>query len=202
MKVSLKAKLTALISLLVLLVVLATSTLYLSNLVQQALVAIGSRGDYVANETYSQARDVLAQSHMPAGSDPSQYPQLRAFVQTTLGQDPGLNSLLQSALSYSPTVYYIAITDSQGQVLVHNDPDEIGHPFAPAPPFSQLTRASLLHQLRVIYGPTARVYEIVLPLEMGGQPMWVRVGVSTLFVRDETEAVLVLGLVGAAVEVV
>src|SRR5579863_1775298 len=202
MKVSLKAKLTALISLLVLLVVLATSTLYLSNLVQQALAAIGSRGEYVANETYSQARDVLADSHMPAGSDPSQYPQLRAFVQSTLAHDPGLNSLLQSAIAYSPTVYYIAITDAQGQVLVHNDPDEIGHPFAPAPPFSQLTRASLLHQLRVVYGPAARVYEIVLPLEMGGQPMWVRVGVSTLFLRDEISAALRTGVLLSALIIV
>jgi signal transduction histidine kinase/HAMP domain-containing protein len=190
MKVSLKAKLTGLISFLVLLVVLATSTLYLSNLVQQALAAIGSRGEYVANEIYSQARDVLAQSHMPAGSDPSQYPQLRAFVQSTLAGDAGLNSLLQSAIAYSPTVYYVAITDVESQVMLHNDPNEIGRPFASAPPFRDLARLGLLGQLRVIYGPR-RVYEVVLPLEMGEQPLGdVRVGVSNLFLRDEIDPAL------------
>ncbi len=190
MKVSLKAKLTALISFLVLLVVLATSTLYLSNLVQQALSEIGNRGQYVANEIYSQARDILAQSHMPAGSDPNQYPQLRDFVQSTLVSDAGLNSLLQSAIAYSPTVYYVAITDAERRVMVHDDPNEIGHSFAPAPPFTDLSRASLPRQLRAIYG-RPRAYEIVLPLEMAGRPLGaVRVGVSTLFLRDEIDAAL------------
>lgn len=185
MKASLKAKLTALISLLVLLVVLAISTLYLSNLVQQALSEIGDRGMFVANLIYSQARDILAQSRMPSGTDPNQYSQLRAFVATTLSNDAGLNTLLQSAADYSPTVYYVAITDTQSQIMLRYDPNGNRQPFAPAVTFSDLTRQGLLRQLRVIYGPR-RTYEIVLPLDMGGKPLGdVRVGVSTTFLRDQ-----------------
>jgi signal transduction histidine kinase/HAMP domain-containing protein len=185
MRLSLKAKLTALISLLVLLVVLATSTLYISSLTRQALTGVESKGEYVANEIYHQARTALAQSRMPAGSDPADPQVLHHFVQSTLAADPGLASLMESAVGYSPTIYYVTITDTNRRVLVHNDPSEIGQPFLPAPPYSSLAGARLFNQLRIIYGPP-QAYEIVLPLDLGGNPLGdVRVGVSTLFLRNQ-----------------
>ncbi len=185
MRLSLKVKLTALISFLVLLVVLATSTLYLSSLTRRALAEVESKGQYVASEIFHQARTALAQSRMPAGKDPTDFAELRRFVQSRLAADPGLASLMESAVGYSPTIYYVTITDSERVVLVHNDPGEIGRRFEPAPPFRELVEAGLLGELRVIYG-TPKVYEIVLPLELGGKPLGdVRVGVSTLFLRNQ-----------------
>jgi signal transduction histidine kinase len=185
MGLSLKAKLTALISFLVLLVVLATSTLYLSSLTRQALVEVESKGHYVANQTYHQARNVLALSRMPAGTDATDPAALRRFVQATLAADRGLVSLIESVVGYSPTIYYVAITDTNRQVLVHNDPGEIGRRFEPASSFGDLVLARLPRQLRLIYGPP-RIYEIVLPLDLGGKPLGdVRVGVSTLFLRHQ-----------------
>jgi signal transduction histidine kinase len=185
MGLSLKAKLTALISFLVLLVVLATSTLYLSSLTRQALAEVESKGHYVANEIYHQARNVLAQSRMPGGTDATDPEALRRFVQATLAADRGLISLIESVVGYSPTIYYVAITDTDRQVLVHNDPGEIGRRFEPAPPFGDLVLARLPRQLRIIYGPP-RIHEIVLPLDLGGKPLGdVRVGVSTLFLRNQ-----------------
>ncbi|MGD0459227.1 MAG: ATP-binding protein [Terriglobia bacterium] len=185
MGLSLKIKLTALITLLVLLMVLATSTLYLSHLTRQALSEVGSRGEYVANEIYHQASTLLSQARMPAGSNPSDFQALRGFVQARLAADAGLTSLLESAIGYSPSIYYAAITDTRHQVMVHNDPGEIGQVMAPAVPFEDLLHAGLLKQLRVIYGPS-RVYEVVLPLEIGNTPFGdVRVGVSTLFLGHQ-----------------
>ncbi len=185
MRLSLKAKLTALISVLVLLVVVATASLYLSHLTRQALAEVDSRGRYVANEIYLQAHTVLAQSRLPAGANPADPETLRAFVQSHLSTDTGLASLLDSAIGYTPTLYYVAITDTDYHVLVHNDPSEVGQRFNPAPPYQELLQAGLIEQLRVIYGPP-RVYDVTLPLEMGGEPMGaVRVGVSTLFVRNQ-----------------
>ena len=185
MGLSLKIKLTALITLLVLLMVLATSTLYLSHLTRQALSEVGSRGEYVANEIYHQASTLLSQARMPAGSNPSDFQALRGFVQARLAADAGLTSLLESAIGYSPSIYYAAITDTRHQVMVHNDPGEIGQVMAPAVPFEDLLHAGLLKQLRVIYGPS-RVYEVVLPLEIGNRPFGdVRVGVSTLFLGHQ-----------------
>ncbi|MGH9437653.1 MAG: hypothetical protein ACRD22_07090, partial [Terriglobia bacterium] len=60
MRVSLKLKLTALISLLVLLVVFATSAVYLVNSVRQTLQGIQQVGTYIRDETYSRARAVVA----------------------------------------------------------------------------------------------------------------------------------------------
>ncbi len=185
MRLSLKAKLTALISVLVLLVVLATASLYLSHLTRQALAEVASRGIYVAREIYLQAHTVLAQSRLPAGANPEDPETLRTFVQSHLSSDTGLASLLDSAIGYTPTLYYVAITDTDNHVLVHNDPSEIGQRFNPAPPFQELLQSGLVEQLRVVYGPP-RVYDVNLPLEMGGKPMGaVRVGVSTLFVRNQ-----------------
>jgi signal transduction histidine kinase len=185
MGLSLKIKLTALITLLVLLMVLATSTLYLSHLTRQALSEIESRGEYVANEIYHQASTLLSQARMPAGSNPSDFQALRGFVQARLAADAGLTSLLESAVGYSPSIYYAAITDTRHQVMVHNDPGDIGQVMAPAAPFEDLLHAGLLKQLRVIYGPS-RVYEVVLPLEIGDRPFGdVRVGVSTLFLGHQ-----------------
>ncbi len=185
MRLSLKAKLTALITLLVLLVVFATAAVYTSNLTHQALLEIQNKGEYVANEVYHQARTVLAQSRLPAGMDPLDLGQVRGFVESRLAEDQGLASLIESAVGYSATLYYVAITDTQLQVLVHSDPSVVGQPFKPAPPYSQLLRAGLARQLRVIFGPP-RVYEVDLPIEMGNRPLGtVRVGVSTVFLRNQ-----------------
>ena len=185
MRLGLKAKLTGLISLLVLLVVLATSTLYLASLTRQALTEVESKGQYVASEIYHQARSVLAQCRMPAEIDPNDPEALRYFVQATLAADRGFASLLESAVGYAPTIYYVAITDTERRVLIHTDPREIGRRFAPAPPYGALLQAGLLRQLRITYGPP-RVYEIVLALDLGDKPLGdVRVGVSTLFLRNQ-----------------
>src|SRR5690242_19090220 len=104
----LKAKLTVATSFLVLLAVLATSTIYLSALTRQALQGFSSRGEYAANEVYNQAHEVLAHLRMPAGTDPNELQQLHDFVRDQLSRDPGLTYLLQSVIGYSPTLYYVA----------------------------------------------------------------------------------------------
>ncbi|HET7212038.1 MAG TPA: ATP-binding protein [Terriglobia bacterium] len=185
MRLSLKAKLTALIGLLVLLVVLAISALYLSILTHEALASVGRRGSFVAQEIYGQAQTVLAQSHLPVGVQPTDTQAVLQFIQSRLAQDPNLNSTIESAVGFSPTIYYAAITDTQNVVLVHNDPTQIGAAFNSAPPFDQLSNSGILYQLSVVYGPQ-RVYEVDLPVKMGDHPLGdVRVGVSTLFVADQ-----------------
>src|SRR5271157_1219354 len=185
MRLSLKAKLTALITGLVLLVVVVTSTVYISNLTRQALLEVQSKGEYVASEVYHQAGTVLAQSRMPEGADPHDFQALRSFVQTRLSSDPGLASLMESAVGYSPVVDYVAITDMNYAVLVHSNPEEVGHHLGPAPRYSQLLQPGMVRQLRAVFGPP-QDYEVILPLALGAQPLGdVRVGVSTVLLRGE-----------------
>jgi signal transduction histidine kinase len=184
MRLSLKAKLTALITALVLLVVVGTSTVYISNLTRQALLEVEAKGQYVASEVYHQADTALAGSRMPEGENPQNLQALRSVVQTQLSSDLGLKSLMESAVGYSPVVDYVAITDTNLAVLVHSNSEEVGHHLTPAPPFSQILRGGMVRQLRTVFGPP-RVYEVTLPLTMGTEPLDVRVGVSTVLLRDE-----------------
>lgn len=185
MRLSLKAKLTALIGLLVLVVVLAISALYLSILTHESLAEVGRWGGFVADEIYHQAQTVLAQSHLPPGVQPTDTQAVLQFIHTRLAQDPNLNSTIESAVGYSPTTYFATITDTNRVILAHNDPTQIGTVFTPAPHFDQLLRSSIFHQLSVIYGPQS-VYEVDLPIKMGDRPLGdVRVGVSTVFVAHQ-----------------
>jgi signal transduction histidine kinase len=185
MRLSLKAKLTALIALLVLLVVVVTSTVYISNLTSQALREVQTKGEYVASEVSHQAGTALAGSHMPEGVNPQDFQALRSLVQTHLASDLGLKSTMESAVGYLPVVDYVAITDTNLAVLVHSNPEEVGHYLTPAPRYAQLVGAGTVRQLQAVFGPP-RVYEVILPLAIGPKPLGdVRVGVSTVLLREE-----------------
>jgi len=185
LKVNLKVKLTALISLLVLGVVLVTSALYLVNSVHQTVQGVQQIGTYIRDETYSRARAMVAATRIPPYIDPKDFDEVRAFIRVQLSQDEGLRSLMVSAVSYSPVVDYVAITGPDRMILVHNDPSVIGQPLPPARPLSDLLNAGLYRQLRTIYGPI-RDYELDLPLVMNQQPFCdVRVGVSTVFLAAQ-----------------
>ena len=133
MRLSLKTKLTALVTVVVLLVVVATSTVYISHLTRQALVEVQSKGEYVASEVSHQASAALSGSRMPVGQNPHDLQALRSFVRAYLSSDPGMKSQLESAVGYSPIIEYVAITDTNLGILVHSNPEEIGHHLSPAP---------------------------------------------------------------------
>ena len=187
MRLSLKTKLTALISLIILILALAASAFYVSKIARQALEDVESRGEYVASATYDQARDALADARLPADINPTDPEAVKIFVQSTLASNRGLATAMESAVGYSPTIYYVAITDNQQRIAVHTNPDELRRPYQAAPRFHDLVQASLFQQLRVIYGPP-RTYEIRLPLPLGigGRSLGdVRVGVFTIFLRGQ-----------------
>ncbi len=187
MRISLKVKLTALISLLVLLVVLATSTLYMANFVREALDQVQQKAVYILDETYTRARVVVAETRIPSNLNAGNHEAVQQFIYSGLMQDDGLRSLMESAAAYSTVIDYVAITNERRVVLAHNDPSEVGERLTPAPPLNGLLHAGLYHQLRALYGPPS-VYEVVLPLEMGNRPFGdVRVGISTVFLRAQVD---------------
>ncbi|MGE5326607.1 MAG: sensor histidine kinase [Deltaproteobacteria bacterium] len=184
MKISLKSKLTAQISFLVLLVVVAISGVYIASLTRQTLEEVRSGGRYVARQTYHQARTALAQARIPPGVDPNDPTQIQALVQETLAENSGLNSLIEAEIGYSPTIYYVAITDASGKVLVHSDPTAVGQDLPPAKDFEEVSSAGLIRQLRIIYGQP-EIYESVVKADLGVSPLTVHVGLSTLFLRNQ-----------------
>ncbi len=185
MRISLKVKLTALISLLVLVVVLASTALYLYTFVRRTLEDLQQAASYVGNEAKTRVMDVDAETRIPPYIDSNDLDEVRAFVQVRLSQDAGLRSLMQSAAAYSSSIDYVAITGEGRFILAHNDPSLIGQPLPPAPPLSDFLNARIFRQLHIIFGPYL-VYEIVMPLEMSGRPFCViHVGVNTIFLRAQ-----------------
>lgn len=185
MKASLKVKLTALISVLVLVVVLATSLLYLVNSVRQTFEGVDQIGAYIRDETNARARAVVAATRLPPYIDQKDSNEVRAFIQVRLSQDASLRSLMESAVGLSPVIDYVAITNNNRMILAHNVPGLIGQTLPAAPPLSELLHAGLIRQLRMLYG-SIQDYELDLPLAMNKQPFCtIRVGISTVFLAAQ-----------------
>jgi PAS domain S-box-containing protein len=84
-----------------------------------------------------------------------------------------------------PAIYDAAILDSDGKALLHTDPNLVGTKVTDRPDFSTLESARIRQQLRMIYNPPT-VYEVRMPLLLNGSVFGdIRVGVSTVFVRNE-----------------
>ncbi|MGH9345435.1 MAG: sensor histidine kinase [Terriglobia bacterium] len=182
---SLKVKLTVLMSLLVLVLVLAASSVYVVTFVRQTISNVQQIGNYVRDETYSRMRAVVGSTRIPPYIDAKDAAEVRAYLQVRLSQDDGLRSLLQSEVSNFPTIDYVAVTTTSGLVLAHNAPSLIGQTLAPATPLSYLVHAGLVRQLELIYGPP-QVYQVVLPLEIDQKPFCsVRIGVSTALLAGQ-----------------
>ena len=62
---------------------------------------------------------------------------LRAAVAEALRSDIGLTALMNSAISYSPTVFDVTIADSEGRGLLSTDPTNLDHLL----PYRQDTRS-------------------------------------------------------------
>ena len=108
-------------------------------------------------EVSHQAGTVLPHCHMAQGENPRDLLALQTFVQTCLSSDPGLNSLMESAVGYLHAVDYVAITDTNLVALVHSNPDEVNHPLTPSPRYSQLVQAGLLRSVPRRLRPPARL---------------------------------------------
>ncbi|MGH9377712.1 MAG: ATP-binding protein [Terriglobia bacterium] len=172
-------------SLLVLVLVLAASSVYVVTFVRQTISNVQQIGNYVRDETYSRMRAVVGATRIPPYIDAKDAAEVRAYLQVRLSQDDGLRTLLQSEVSNFPTIDYVAVTTTRGIVLAHNAPTMIGQTLAPTTPLSYLVHAGLVQQLRLIYGPP-QVYQVVLPLEIDQKPFCsVRIGVSTALLAGQ-----------------
>ena len=104
-----------------------------------------------------------------------------------LRNDPGLNTLLESIVGYSHTIYDAAITDVNGRAMVHTTPSLIGRQIERREDFRQVLQGSFLRQLEVVYG-TPRVYDVNLKIQREGKYFGnIRVGISTVFLKSELE---------------
>src|SRR6202050_3380503 len=186
MPLSLKTKFTLTTSLVVLVVVALVSWLYLARLTNIVIRQANERAGFVAQQVFDGCRQALADSteHGEAPNSDSAA-DLRAYVQNSLDNSSALNTLLESAVGYSPTIYEITISDQKGKILVSSDATMRGDDVVKRPNVSLLVHANFLEQLQILYGPP-RVYEVSIPFELGSIPFGdVRVSLSSILLREQ-----------------
>src|ERR1700760_4525776 len=126
MQLGLRAKLTFVMTGLVLLSSLVLSLVFLNLLLEQVLRDTNVRAQELNREVFDSAKQALddarAQGLRPASDDPKD---TREYVRRAFELDEGLSSRLQSA-SVSPSVRGVYIIDGEGRTLVSYPASEAG----------------------------------------------------------------------------
>jgi signal transduction histidine kinase len=165
-------------------VVVALTIMHMARLARVSLVESKSRAEFLANAIYQRARDVVV-----AGADPSE----------ALRADPGLRSILESS-AYSNTVLFAAIVDTHGFAVAHDDPTREGLPLPGAESLDELLSRTPIAELAAIYFDQGRTLETRTPLRLGDVELGsIRIGVSTLLIRDNLYDSLASAVVTALV---
>jgi signal transduction histidine kinase len=175
MKLGIKGKQVLGVTSLVVVVVVVLSVLHLSRLAWVSTEESRARAELLANAIYHRARDLVAD-----GADP--FKEVRT--------DPGLRSILESSL-YSKNVTFAAIVDTRGLAVAHADPLLEGQLLPPSGDLTRLVALSPLAQLIAIYSSPGQNLELREPLLLGDTPIGaIRIGVSTLLIRQDLDASL------------
>ncbi|MFY9643800.1 MAG: ATP-binding protein [Terriglobales bacterium] len=164
--------------------VVGFSWIYLSQLLRQRLLwadetasQLTHQLEYAASKAVPDLTSTKVDTNNPKA--------MRIAISSYLQTDPNLNDMLESVVGNSRIIYDAAILDSNGMAILDTNPALNGKPLPQHPLFSQLRDADFRHQLRMIYGPSG-VYDDSIVLELDGQAFGsVRVGVSTVFLRNE-----------------
>ena len=184
MRVRLKTKLVLAISGMVVAVVATLSGIYISHIVRHALDDAYADANFVGHQVFHLTRDALQGDLNSSNIDLDDLEAVRAAVEAALESDPGLNSLLQSVIGYSPTIYDVSIVDASGRVLLHTDADQIGKILPQREDLLSVIHGGFRRQMEVVFGGP-RVYELRIPLQRDRQPFGaIRVGISTTFLKD------------------
>jgi len=156
-------------------VVVIVSLMHLARLARVSLEESRARAELLANAIGHRAREVVIDPNNPYKA---------------LHDDPGLRSILESSL-YSKNVMFAAIADVDGRAVAHADPSLEGQALPAGDSLSALLTRQPLSQLAAVYSGQGRTLELRQPLLFGGRELGsVRIGVSTLLIRDDLDASL------------
>ena len=180
----LRTKIVLAITFMVAVLVSAFSYIYISELLRQR---INSASDSAQHLTSNLA--FLAINEAPDLSstrvDTNNPEAVRKTIAYYLGTDRALNGFLESIVGSWPDVYDATIVDADGKAILHTNPDLIGRVIPDRPGFQRVQSAKFREQLRMVYNP-ASVYDVRIPLSLDGAPFGsIRVGVSTVFLKNE-----------------
>ena len=179
-----KTKIVLAITFLVVVMVSAFSYLYVSLLVRNWI----SRADESAKMFNLTAAYVAANAVPDLAStrvDTDNPKAVTAAIEAYMREDANLNDMIDSIAGSNTSVYDAAVVDLDNRALLHSNSQLIGKVLSARPALTDLQNAHLRDQLRMIYSaPT--VYDVTAPLDLNKTRFGtVRVGISTVFLRDE-----------------
>ena len=123
MQLGLRAKLTMVMTALVLLMTLALSLVFLEQALQQTLLDTSNRAKDLAAIIFDWAShaddDARMMGMRPASNDPHE---VHEFVRNAFETSDALNTEISKASSTLPSIYEMSIVDTDGVVLVSSDP--------------------------------------------------------------------------------
>ena len=201
-RLRLKTKLVLAITGMVFVLVGLFSYVYVSHRLRQSTTEAYTRGDFVAKEIEDSARKATQVDLRKLEVDLDNPVLVQAALERRLQEDDGLNTLLQSILAYSYTIYDAGITDVEGRAIVHTDTSLLGSRLERRDNYSDLLSANFFRQLQLIYGPP-HVYDLYVPIKRGVDQRFgfIRVGISTVFLKNELTPQLNRALTYSAVAI-
>ena len=160
------------------------SWVYLSQMLRQRLLwadetasTITGQLEYAASKAVPDLSSTRVDTANPKA--------MRAAVLDYLQTDPNLNDMLESLVSNSHIIYDAAIVDPTGVAILDTNPALNGKTVSPRPDLILLRDAGFRRQLSMLYA-SGTVYNVSIPLQLSGEPFGsVRVGVNTVFLRNE-----------------
>jgi signal transduction histidine kinase len=201
----LKTKLVIAITMMVTAIVITLSTLYITQVIRQRMNAALETGTLLAHEMYDFTRNAVEIDLSSSKVDLNDPQQVEDAIAEVLQTDQGMNSLLQSIQGYSLIVYDAAVVDTEGHALLHTSESmlEKGKIVENRENFEPIANGSIWKQLKVIYGP-AQTYDIRIPFTREREDIpfgEVRVGISTLFLKNEVRPLLNRAIVSSGVAI-
>jgi PAS domain S-box-containing protein len=187
MQLGLRAKLTMVITALVLMTTAVLSMVFMDLLMQQVLHDTNKRAQELAREVFDAAShaddDAKAMGMRPASEDPQE---IHDYVRRVFETSDALDARLTAAVEI-PSIYEVSIVDQNGVVLASSDPREAGKTIARRSPLSRLVQSPIVRQVRILLGPP-QVYEVEFPFNVRKQPFGeVRVAVSTALLLEDVK---------------
>jgi len=161
------------------------SWVYLSQLLRQRLLWADETASALTRQLeYAASKAVPDLTSTPV--DTANPKALRAAISEYLQTDANLNDMLESAVGNSQIIYDAAVVDPAGMAILDTNPALNGKPVPTRPNLTVLRDAGFRRQLHMLYGSPSAVYDVSIGMELDGQPFGsVRVGVSTVFLRNE-----------------
>ena len=160
------------------------SYIYISQILRQGINSTHDTATYLTSQLAYLATNA-APDLSSTRVDTTNPEAVRRGIAYYLGTDRDLNAMLDSVVGSWPTVYDAAILDTDGKAILDTDPNLVGKKIADRPDFATLQSAGFRQKLRMVYDPPT-VYEVRIPLLLNRQVFGsIRVGVSTVFLRNE-----------------